>query len=194
MRSKGKTKQSLHPYQQRFAADVAVVRPEQEDVSSKIVIQPAFYYRSYVMENQEAIGYLAYHEWQKQGCGLVALIPVWEEKNDPELAVLYVSEANLWKLPLLESLFLKANRFPRWYVSLAELVRSQLLARLDSYDPETEVVILGQVEDISHVFPDEEMYRQIHQIEIFTFSEFNLSIAGCYEQFKGRACEFQLYE
>ena len=194
MRSKAKTQLSLRLYQQLFAADVAVVRPAQDEASSNLVIQPAFYYRSYVMENQAAIGYLAYHEWQKQGCGVVALIPVWEEKHDPEIAVLYVSEANLWKLPLLESLSSTANRFPRWYVSLAELVRSQLLARLDSYNPETEVVILGQVEDISHVFPEEEMYRQIHQIEIFTFSEFKPSIVGCYEQFKGRACEFQLYE
>lgn len=194
MRSKARTQQNLRLYQQLFASDVAVVRPEQEEASSNLVIQSALYYRSYVMENQAAIGYLAYNEWRKQGCGVVALIPVWEEKDDPEIAVLYVSEANLWKLPLLESLSSRANRFPRWYVSLAQLVRSQLFARLDSYDPETEVVILGQVEDISHVFPEEEMYRQIHQIEIFTFSEFKPSIAGCYQQFKGRACEFQLYE
>lgn len=95
MRSKVKTQLSLRLYQQLFASDVAVVRPEQEEASSNLVIQPAFFYRPYVMENQAAIGYLAYNEWRKQGCGVVALIPVWEEKDDPEIAVLYISEVNL---------------------------------------------------------------------------------------------------
>lgn len=84
MSTKTKIKQSSSLYQQLFAADIAVVRPEQEDVCSRIVIQQASYYRSYVMENQEAIGYLAHQQWQKQGRGCVALIPLWEKRNDPQ--------------------------------------------------------------------------------------------------------------
>lgn len=185
-----KLKLNKRLYRQLLAADVAVVRPA-EDVDSQIIMHPAVYYRRYVAENQEAIGYVAYQGWQKEGRGIVTLMPLWE-KDDPELAVLYVSEANLLKLPLLEPCSLKFSCFPRWYVSLKELVRSQIVTRLNFYDPQTEVVILGQVEDMSYVFPDEEIYQQIQRVEIFTFSDFEPSIQGCYERFRGRASEFVL--
>ncbi len=178
---------------QLLTADVTVVRPEQDDLDSQILIHPAEHYRRYVAENQGAIGYVAYQGWQKEGCGIVTLMPLWE-KDDPELAVLYVSEANLLKLPLLEPCSLKFSRFPRWYVTLKEIVRSQILTRLNSYNPQTEVVILGQVENMSQVFPDEVIYKQIHKVEIFTFSDFEPSIQGCYEQFRGRASEFLINE
>lgn len=179
--------------QQLLTADVTVVRPEQDDLDSQIVIHPAVHYRHYVAENQAAIGYVAYQGWQKEGRGIVTLMPLWE-KDDPELAVLYVSEANLLKLPLLEPCSLKFSCFPRWYVSLKEIVRSQIVTRLNSYNPQTEVVILGQVEDMSQVFPDEVIYKQIHKVEIFTFSDFEQSIQDCYEQFRGRASEFIINE
>lgn len=194
MSIKTKIKQSSSLYQQLFAADIAVVRPEQEDVCSRIVIQQAFYYRSYVIENQEAIGYLAHQQWQKQGRGCVALIPLWEKRDDPQLVVLYVSIDNLIKLPLLELVSVRNNCLPQWYVSLTALVQMQLVERLNAYDPATEVVICGQVEDMSQMYPDEEMYQQIQQIEIFNFFEFERSIQDCYERFKGRACEFQMDE
>ena len=194
MSIKTKPKRSSRFYQQLFASDIAVVRPEQEDACSRIVIQQASYYRSYVIENQEAIGYLAHQQWQKQGRGCVVLIPLWEDRDDPQLAVLYVSIDNLFKLPLLELVSVKSNCLPQWYVSLAALVQMQLVARLSAYDPATEVVICGQVEDMSQMYSDEEMYQQIQQMEIFNFSEFERSIQNCYERFKGRACEFQLDE
>lgn len=190
MSNKYRLKISKRLCRQLLPTDVAVVRPEQEDADSKILMHPALHYRRYITENHQAIGYVAYQGFQKEGRGFVALIPLWE-KDDPEFAVLYVSEANLLKLPLLESL--TAACFPRWYVSLGELVRAQLVTRLNTYDPQTEVVILGQVEDMSQVFPDQDMYRQIHKVEIFTFCDFEPSIQGCYERFRGRACEFNLY-
>jgi len=173
------------------AADVVVLRPEQEDAESRLAIHPALYYRRYVLENSEAIGYIAYQGWQREGRGCVALTPLWE-KDDPEFAVVYVSKANLLKLPLLESLSPQTNRFPNWYVGLAKIAQSQLKSRLNSYDPQAEVVVLGQVEDMSQVFPDEELYKQIHSIEIFTFSDFALPIQSCYKRFEGRASEFIL--
>lgn len=184
-------KQKLNKrYRKLIAADVVVVRPGQEDADSKIEMRPAIHYRRYVTENQEAIAYVAYQGWQKEGRGIVTLMPLWEN-DDPELAVLYVSQTNLVKLPLLEPC-VDANLFPRWYISLKELVRSQIAVRLNIYDPQTEVVILGQVEDMSQVFPDEEIYQQIHQVEIFTFSSFDPSYQGCYKRFRGRASEFIL--
>lgn len=183
-----KSKRENKRYKQLIAPDVAVVRPEQEDLGSQIVTCPSVHYRRYVAENQEAIAYVAYQGWKKEGRGIVTLMPLWEN-NDPELAVLYVSAANLVKLPLLEPC-LNADQFPFWYISLKELVRSQISNRLDTYNPHTEVVILGQVEDMSQVFPDEEIYQQIHRIEIFTFSNFKSSLQDCYEQFRGRATEF----
>lgn len=62
---------------------------------------------------------------------------------------------------------------------------SQIVTRLIFSAPQTEVVILGQVEDISQIFPDEEIYQQIQRVEIFTFSTFEPSIQGCYERFRG---------
>lgn len=189
MSTKYKFKLNKQFYRQLLAVDVAVVRPEQEDADSQVVMHPAVHYRRYVAENQEAIAYVAYQGWQKEGPGIITLMPLWE-KADPELAVLYVSEANLSKLPLLEPCFEKAQHLPRWYVSLSNLVRSQIVTRINSYEPETEVVILGQVEDMSQVFPDEEIYQQIYRVEIFTFCDFKPSIQSCYEQFQGRASEF----
>lgn len=191
MSSKYKLKLSKRLYRQLLAADVAVVRPQLSTVDCSILMHPAIHYRRYVSENQQAIGYVAYQGWQSQGRGFVALTPLWEQEH-PELALLYVSIANLWRLPLLE--MASSNNMPRWYLSLAQSVRSQLMTRLDTYEPQTEVVILGQVEDITQMYPDDQIYEQIQRVEIFTYCEFEPSLPDCYEQFKGRASEFIVYE
>ena len=71
-------------------------------------------------------------------------------------------------------------------------MRSQIDRRLNSYDPELEAIILGQVENTTQVFPPEEVYQQINRIEIFNFSSFETSLESCHEHFKNRACEFIL--
>ncbi len=70
----------------------------------------------------------------------MALTPLWEEEA-PEFALIYVSEANILKLPLLEPLIGDSRRFPQWYAKLAELVRSQIDRRLNNYDPEPLAII-----------------------------------------------------
>lgn len=177
-------------YSQPSVTDVAVVRPEQKNDVSKIVPHLSVYSRCYVTQNQEAIGYVAYQGLQ-EGRGFVALTPQWGE-SDPKLSVQYISAANLLKLPLLESLSTKTNWLPRWYISLGELVRSQLVTRLNTYNPQTEVIILGQVEDRSQVFPAAEMYQRIYKLEILTFCDFEPSIQGCYQRFSDRTSKFIL--
>lgn len=191
MSSKFKLKLSKRLYKQLLAADVAIVKP-QTDSDCAVVMHPAIHYRRYVSENQQAIGYVAYQGWQSQGRGLIALTPLWEQEY-PELALVYVSIDNLLRLPLL-AMALTRTDIPHWYVSLAQSVRSQLMTRLDTYDPHTEAVILGQVEDITQIYPDDQVYEQIQRIEIFTYCEFEPSLPDCYAQFKGRACEFSVYE
>ena len=191
MINKYRLKTSKHFYRQLLTPDVAVVRPDYDDVDSTLVLHPALLYQHYAIANHEAIGYVAYQGWQKEGRGFVALTPLWEQE-DPEYALMYVSEANILKLPLLEPLIGNRRRFPQWYVKLAELVRSQIDRRLNSYDPELEAIILGQVENTTQVFPPEEVYQQINRIEIFNFSSFETSLESCHEHFKNRACEFIL--
>jgi len=190
MSNKYRVKTSKHFYRKLLTPDVAIVRPEHDDVDSILVLHPALLYRHYAIANCEAIGYVAYHGWQNQGRGFVALTPLWEE--DSEFALTYVSEANMFKLPLLEPLLGNSRRFPHWYIKLAEIVRSQMERRLNSYNPESEVIILGQVEDTSQIFPDDKIYQQIHRVEIFSFCDFEISIQNCYKRFNNRACEFIL--
>ncbi len=171
--------------------DVAIVKPESNNGDSILVLHPALLYRSYAIANHEAIGFVAYQGWQNEGRGFVALTPLWE-KEDPEFALTYVSKANMLKLPLLEPLTGNSRKFPHWYINLAELVRSQIERRLNNYDPQTEAIVLGQVEDTSQIFPDNEIYQQINRIEIFNFSSFEASLENCYQRFKNRACEFIL--
>ena len=191
MINKYKLKTSKHFYRQLLTPDVAIVKPEDDELDSILVLHPALLYRHYAIANYEAIGYVAYQGWQKEGRGFVALTPLWEQE-DPEFALMYVSEANILKLPLLEPLIGNSRRFPQWYVKIAELVRSQIDRRLNSYDPELEAIILGQVENTTQVFPPEEVYQQINRIEIFNFSSFETSLESCHEHFKNRACEFIL--
>ena len=191
MSNKYRLKTSKHFCRQLLTPDVAIVKPEHNDVDSILVLHPALLYRHYVIANQEAIGFMAYQGWQNEGRGFVALMPLWE-KEDPEFALMYVSKANILKLPLLKPLTGNNRKFPHWYFNLAELVRSQIERRLNDYDPESEAVILGQVEDTSQIFSDGEIYQQINRIEIFNFYNFTESIQVCYEQFKNRACEFIL--
>lgn len=190
MTNRYRLKTSKHFCRQLLTSDVAIVRPDHDDVDSILVLHPALLYRHYVIKNMEAIGYVAYQGWQNEGRGFVALTPLWE-KEDPEFAATYVSEENILKLPLLEPL-LGNRKFPHWYIKLAELVRSQIDRRLNSYEPESEVIILGQVEDTSQIFPDDQLYQQIDRIEIFNFYDFEISLQSCYERFKNRACEFML--
>lgn len=191
MTNRYRLKTSKHFYRRLLTSDVAIVRPDHDDVDSILVLHPALLYRHYAIKNMEAIGYVAYQGWQNEGRGFVTLIPFWEQE-DPEFALTYVSEANILKLPLLEPLLKNSKNFPHWYVKLAEIVRSQIERRLYNYDPESEVIILGQVEDMSRIFPDDQLYQQIDRVEIFNFYNFEISIQSCYEQFKNRACEFIL--
>ena len=191
MTNKYRLKTSKHFYRQLLTPDVAIVRPEYEDANSILVLHPALLYRHYAIANHEAIGYVAYQGWQNEGRGFVALTPLWE-KEDPEFALTYVSEANILKLPLLEPLIGDNRKLPYWYIELAETVRSQIVRRLNNYDPQSEAIILGQVENTSQIFPPDEMYQQINRIEIFNFSSFETSLESCYEHFKNRACEFIL--
>ncbi|KJH71944.1 hypothetical protein [Aliterella atlantica] len=191
MTNRYRLKTSKQFYKQLLTSDVAIVRPDHDDVDSILVMHPALLYRHYVIKNIDAIGYVAYQGWQNEGRGFVALTPLWE-KEEPEFAVMYVSEANILKLPLLEPLIANRNRFPHWYIKLAELVRSQIYRRLNNYNPEAESIILGQVEDTSQIFPDDQLYQQIDRVEIFNFCDFETSLQTCYERFKNRACEFIL--
>lgn len=191
MSNRYRLKTSKQFCKQLLTPDVAIVKPEYDDVDSILVLHPALLYRHYAIANQEAIGFVAYQGWQNEGRGFVALMPLWE-KEDPEFALMYVSKANILKLPLLEPLTGNSRKFPHWYINLAELVRSQIERRLNNYDPESEAIILGQVEDTSQIFPDNEIYQQINRIEIFNFSSFETSLESCYEHFKSRACEFIL--
>lgn len=191
MSNRYKLKTSKHFYRQVLTSDVAIIRPNYDDVDSILVVHPALLYRHYAIANIEAIGYVAYQGWQNEGRGFVALTPLWE-KEDPEFAVMYVSEANILKLPLLEPLLGNSRKFPHWYIKLAELVRSQIDCRLNNYNPEAEVIILGQVEDMSQIFPEDRLYQQIDRIELFNFCDFEIPIQSYYERFKNRACEFTL--
>lgn len=191
MSNKYRLKTSKHFCKQLLTPDVAIVKPEYNTGDSILVLHPALLYRHYAIANYEAIGFVAYQGWQNEGRGFVALMPLWE-KEEPEFALTYVSKANILKLPLLEPLTDNSRKFPYWYVNLAELVRSQIERRLNNYDPESEAIILGQVEDTSQIFPDSEVYRQISKIEIFNFSSFETSLENCHQHFKDRACEFIL--
>jgi hypothetical protein len=171
--------------------DVAVVRPEENNSVSKIVPHLSVYSQGYIKQNQEAIAYVAYQGLQEEGRGFIALTPLWGE-NAPKLSVQFISATNLLKLPLLESLWTRANSLPRWYVSLGELVRLQLATRLNTYNPQIAVIILGQVEDRFQVFPAAEMYQRIYKLEIVTFCDFKPSLQGCYERFSERSSKFIL--
>ena len=191
MTNKYRIKTSKHFYKQLLTPDVAIVRPEYDNADSILVLHPALLYRHYAIANHETIGYVAYQGWQKEGRGFVALTPSWEQE-DPELALMYTSEANILKLPLLEPLIDSSKKFPHWYAKLAGMVRSQIDRRLNSYDPQTEAIILGQVENTTQVFPTDEVYQQINRVEIFNFSSFETSLESCHQHFKNRACELIL--
>ncbi len=70
---------------------------------------------------------------------------------------------------------------------------SQLATRLNTYNPQAEVVILCQVEDRSQFLAAAEMYRQIYKLEILIFCDFEPSIQGCYERFSDRTSLRLLY-
>lgn len=172
---------------------VTVVRPKQDDADSALLTLSSHFYHRFVAQNQDAVAYITNRGFQLQGRGFVALTPLWENRNNPKMTLTYISEARLSQVSLLELPQPNVNCFPRWYVSMGKIARSQLLSRLKTYNPETEGIIFVQVEDISQVFPIAEIYRQIHWLEIFTFTDFKSSITTCSQRFQRCAPEFSLY-